>query len=63
MKKCEECDIIWGGECSAKDFTVEELTNKFETYTKEIFHKIGCNVQRDSTATKAVKNERKKCAC
>jgi Ras-related protein Rab-1A len=63
MKKCEECDIIWGGECSAKDFTVEDLTNKFETYTKEIYRKIGCNVQRDSTATKAVKNERKKCAC
>ena len=62
-KKCEECNIIWGGECSAKDFTVEELTNKFEAYTKEIFHKIGSNVQRDSTATKAVKNQKKKCAC
>lgn len=54
---------LGGGECSAKDFTVEDLTNKFETYTKEIYRKIGCNVQRDSTATKAVKNERKKCAC
>ena len=26
--KCKENGIIWGGECSVKDFTVEELENK-----------------------------------
>ena len=63
IKKCDDFDILWGGECSAKDFTVEELTNKFKKYTKEIYYKIGRNVQRDSTATKSVKNEKKKCGC
>ena len=36
IAKCKEFDIIWGGECSAKDFTVEELEEKFKIYTKEI---------------------------
>ena len=61
-EKCKEFDIIWGGECSVKDFTVEELENKFKTYTKEIYKRIGDNIAKSQT-TKKIVNEKKKEGC
>ena len=63
--KCEEFDIIWGGECSAKDFTVEELEERLKTYTKEIYKKIGSNIVKSQTAKKisSVKKKKKKFPC
>ena len=64
LEKCKEFDIIWGGECSAKDFTVDELKKKFEIYTKEIFNKIGYNIPRSSTAPRVSEdNSKSKCTC
>ena len=64
LEKCKEFDIIWGGECSAKDFTVDELKKKFEIYTKEIFNKIGYNIPRSSTAPRvSADNSKSKCTC
>ena len=62
LEKCKEFDIIWGGECSAKDFTAEELKKKFEEYTKEIFNKIGYYIPRSSVTPKNTK-EKQKCPC
>ena len=47
-EKCQQFNIIWGGECSAKDSTVEELKGKFETYTREIYNIIGSSVGRNT---------------
>jgi small GTP-binding protein len=64
IAKCKEFDIIWGGECSAKDFTVEELEEKFKIYTKEIYNKIGNNIIKSQTAIKIASPRRKeKCPC
>ena len=56
-EKCKQFNIIWGGECSAKDSTMEDLKEQFETYTREIYNKIGSNVGRN---TIKVVNENKK---
>ena len=36
---CKEKNIYWGGECSAKDFTENELNDIFTKYTQEIYKK------------------------
>ena len=56
-EKCKQFNIIWGGECSAKDSTLEELKEKFEMYTREIYNIIGSSVGRN---TIKVANENKK---
>ena len=56
-EKCKQYNIIWGGECSAKDSTVEDLKEKFEMYTREIYNIIGSSVGRN---TIKVVNENKK---
>ena len=40
-KFCEEKNIIWGGEISVKNFTLEELREKLEEYIKKMYLKIG----------------------
>ena len=62
-EKCKEFGIIWGGECSAKDTSKEELQNQFEIYTKKIFDKIGYNVVRKTITPNAQKKEKSKCNC
>ena len=63
-EKCKEFDIIWGGECSVKDFTVEELENKFKNYTKEIYKKVGDNVVKSQTIKKMEEEKkRERCNC
>ena len=62
IELCKKFDIIWGGECSAKDFTIDDLKKKFEEYTKEIYNKIGNNIGRKDTA-KLVESEQKKSKC
>ena len=59
-EKCKEFDIIWGGECSAKDFTLEELEEKFKYYTKEIYNKIGNTIVKSQTAKKIGSIKKKK---
>ena len=41
QKKCNNSGIIWGGECSAKDFTLEQFSDLFKDLTINIFNKIG----------------------
>lgn len=53
---CKEKNIYWGGECSAKDFTEEQLKEIFTKYTYEIYKKVGANKSRGSSF---VKNEPK----
>ena len=64
-EKCKEFDLIWGGECSVKDFTVEELEDKFKGYTKEIYKRIGSRIVKSQVIKKIgpVKNKKEGCAC
>ena len=59
-EKCKDCDLIWGGECSAKDFTLEELENKFKIYTKEIYNKFGSNIVKVQIAKQISSGKKKK---
>ena len=69
-KTSRKFNIIWGGECSAKEFTVEELKKKFEFFIQELYKKIGNSVPRNSIKmskedeeTQNKKEEKKKCHC
>ena len=57
---CKEKNIYWGGECSAKDFSDEELKDIFTKYTQEIYKKIGVNIAKGEMVTKTDDNNKKK---
>lgn len=65
QNQCKEYDIIWGGECSAKDFTHDQLIEIFTKYTKEIYKKVGNISNKTSQVTiKCSSNKTKKdCSC
>ncbi len=39
--KCEENGLEWGGECSNKDFTVDQFIEIFKGFTQILYKKIG----------------------
>ena len=55
---CEDKEIIWGGECSAKDFTNTQFFDIFKDFTKQLFNKIGDNKKNNLDLKKTKK---KKC--
>lgn len=60
--KCSEEHIFWGGECSAKNFTEEQLKELFTTFTQEIYKKVGACVAREGgQVVGKKKSEKKKC--
>ena len=52
---CKEKNIYWGGECSAKEFSEDQLKNMFTKYTEEIYKKVGLFIRKSSI----VKNDPK----
>ena len=63
INKCKEYNIIWGGECSAKDFTQEELNDKFKIFTKEIYKQVGSNIVRSQVVKKIGPSKKKRKSC
>ena len=64
QKLCQEKNIYWGGECSAKDFSEEELRNIFTKYTQEIYKKVGVNIVKGAMVnTNNNDNKKKKSFC
>ena len=64
QKLCQEKNIFWGGECSAKDFSEEELRNIFIKYTQEIYKKVGVNITKgEMVTTNNNDNKKKKSFC
>ena len=64
QKLCQDKNIYWGGECSAKDFSEEELKNIFTKYTQEIYKKIGVNITKgEMVPTNNNDNKKKKSFC
>jgi Ras-related protein Rab-5C len=41
---CNDNDLIWGGECSAKTFTSEELKDLLKIYVQKIYEKVGIKI-------------------
>ena len=39
--KCKENGIVWGGECSAKNFSEEEFKDMIKKFSEQIFQKVG----------------------
>ena len=58
---CKEKHIFWGGECSAKDFSEEELNEIFTKYTQEIYKKVGVNIIKAQKVEKNDKPKKSKC--
>ena len=58
---CKKDDIFWGGECSAKDFTEEELKEIFTKYTQEIYKKVGTNIVKSGIVNKPDKPRKSRC--
>ena len=49
---CKEKGIYWGGECSAKDFTEEQLKEMFTKFTEEMYKKVGANNSKGGAIVK-----------
>ena len=62
-KLCKEKGIYWGGECSAKDFSEEQLKEIFTKYTQEIYKKVGVNIVKAQIVAKNNDNKIKKSRC
>ena len=60
---CKEKNIYWGGECSAKDFTENELNDIFTKYTQEIYKKVGVNIVKAQKVDKNNDKQPKKFKC
>ena len=60
---CKEKNIYWGGECSAKDFSDEELKDIFTKYTQEIYKKVGVNIVKAQKVDKNNDKQPKKFKC
>ena len=58
---CDNEEIIWGGECSAKDFTEEQFLDLFKDFTKKIYYKNGDSNNRNSIKIKKHKLKKIKC--
>ncbi len=60
--KCKEFDLEWGGECSSKDFTDQQLKELFKEFTLKLYSKVGF-VQRQTISNLVVPAKKKKKWC
>ena len=58
---CKDRNIYWGGECSAKDFTEEQLREIFTKFTEEIYKKVGNNIAKGSIIKNEPKPKKSRC--
>ena len=66
-KLCLDNKIFWGGECSVKDISIEDLKNLFKSFIEEIYKKVGNNIDKveNSFSLKKshIKKEKEKKCC
>ena len=67
-EKCKECQCVWGGECSNKEFTKENYIDIFKGFIKVIYDKHGYKRRISQSAVQLTKidikpKKRKKCVC
>ena len=64
--KCKQKEVLWGGECSAKNFSEEKLREMFQKYSEEIFKKVGFISNKAtivSNVSKSNEKNKKKSKC
>ena len=66
-KLCLDNKIFWGGECSVKDISIEDLKNLFKSFIEEIYKKVGNNNDKVensfSLKNSHIKKEKEKKCC
>ena len=62
-KKCEEYNILWGGEINIKTIGINELLELFKGYVKKVYEKVGIKPikKQDVKKIPEKKKKRKKC--
>ena len=60
---CQNNEIFWGGECSVKDFSVEELKQMFKKYIEEVYKKVGHTIKRSNSVLERPNKQKKKSRC
>ena len=60
---CGKFNMKWGGECSTKDLGKEELMKIFESYTKEIYDKIGEKINKNQKIKNVDQHKQRKKCC
>ena len=62
-QKCEENNLLWGGECSAKTNSDSELLELIKGYVKKIYEKVGPKIVTKQVVKKIgeIKKKRRKC--
>ena len=61
-QKCDETGIIWGGECSAKEFTKDQFLQILENFTKSLYQTVG-EKKSSKQHSKQIGRYRKKGEC
>jgi small GTP-binding protein len=61
--KCEEFKILWGGECSAKTFSDNQLKDLIKGYVKHIYDKVGQKNVKQQVVKKMSTKKNKKRPC
>ena len=62
-EKCKVKNIFWGGECSVKNDTEEDLKNKFQGFVEKIYNKVGDKFVREQKVIKANEKRRRRSFC
>ena len=61
---CQNNEIFWGGECSVKDFTVDQLKGMFKKYIEEVYKKVGTTIKdRTNSILERPAKTKKKSRC
>ena len=63
IAKCQENKLNWGGECSAKTFSDDDLKNLIKGYINKIYEKIGSKASNHQVTKQLAKNKPKKKFC
>ena len=61
--KCEENKLIWGGECSVKTFTLDQLKELIKGYVLKIYEKVGAKIVKQQMSKKLATKKKKKKPC
>ena len=59
---CERNKIVWGGECSAKTFSADEMKELLKGFVKQIYAEVGVRIKKEIIPKKiSLKKEERKC--
>ena len=60
---CEKNKLVWGGECSAKTFSADELKELIKGYIKKIYAKVGPKDMKKQVVKKISTKKKKRRVC